>query len=395
MTAIHYPDIVAWSPSRNFRCEATSPYNLPDWHPGRSVSPTELVWPGAFQEDFTFALYEGSADQPRWTLQQARVSAVSPHEITVSDTGWCVVRTHGPFSAGLVTISPEGLVGQMLDVGEDLFAGPSSVYVHETSAGPFWAGASHSYFTSIDGREHHCVLTWWGQRVLLDLERGTRSDDAPHSAALGGLELAWAKEMLEQRAAQAASWTGRWLDEDHWLDTDMAAFLAIQAAIAVVSRSHLIKLATLVRPFEACRLLTWSTHCWALASDRKERVSFMLACHGVRELAAFALRRIGARPAGYAAYAVCRTVGDKDVLLELPERIPDRSTRARCLRPGMPGREVLQTIGAPDHLARDWEYDLDDPSQTLQIGWKDAVVERVSLVEPGWLGDRRGHRLFG
>lgn len=82
MTAIHYPDLVAWSPSRNFRCEATSPHNLPEWHPNRVVSPTELGWPGAFQKDFEFTLHEGTSDDVRWTLPQAQVFGSHPTRST-------------------------------------------------------------------------------------------------------------------------------------------------------------------------------------------------------------------------------------------------------------------------------------------------------------------------
>lgn len=65
MTSIHYPDLVAWSPSRNSRCEATSRYNLPEWHPGRVVSPTEFVWPGAFSASATLGrVSRGSMKEP-------------------------------------------------------------------------------------------------------------------------------------------------------------------------------------------------------------------------------------------------------------------------------------------------------------------------------------------
>lgn len=397
MTAIRYPDIVAWSPRRNFRCEATSPHNLPEWHPGRVVTPTEFVWPGAFQEEFEFALYEGSGEEALWTVRQAQVSETSPHAIHVSDGGWCVVRTHGPFSAGLVTISPEGRVVHSLDLLQEVFVGRWTGYVHETSAGPFWSGASHSYFTTLDGREFFCARTWWGQRLLLDLEGGQRADETPHSLTLDRLEARWACETLEAAQAVAATWQGK----RHELDVEWSAVEPIKSATAVLARLRPDGAEARLRPFESCGLLTWSTSCEeaferprGARTRRTPRVSWSITCYEVRVVAALGLRRLGASPEGFTAFAIHSGCEDDEVRLAVPDRIADRDGRAEQVRPGMTGQEVVELVGAPDHAMREWEYDLLELAKTLRIRWNDGVVEAAELVAPGWLGETRDHHVF-
>ena len=129
-----------------------------------------------------------------------------------------------------LTISPEGRVVQSTDLLRSVFVGAWSSYVCMTSGGPEWDGASRSYFVLLDRREYFCARTWWGQRVLLDLERGELADDALHVDALSALEACWALQTLE--ALSTVSWSGAESDPSRaagFLEAALPALVSVTA----------------------------------------------------------------------------------------------------------------------------------------------------------------------
>lgn len=385
MTAIYYPDLVAWSPRRSLRFEASSPDN----RAGRRPEGLSELWGGAFQKGFEFSLHDDSTGAVRWRVPQRDVAEDSPHELHVSDGGWCVVRTHGWGSAGLVTISPAGRVVQRVDLLADVFVGRWASFVQHSTAGPFWSQASHSYFVAIDGRELFCARTWWGQRVVLDLERGERVDDGPHTRRLEREEGAWALATLEATKREAPSWREA-------VDWDVTR--SVTAALNLIAALRPDGAEPCVRPHEACPVVTYSTSCAEALGDRTScgrRVAWTMFCHGVRAHARRALRRIGAAPGHHATYSFeCEGADGQAAALLLPGPVSARGQRARAVAPGLSGHGVLRLLGSPDHVDRAWEFDLDEPPQTLRLHFESGHVDRVELDEPAWLGDARDRCLL-
>jgi hypothetical protein len=404
VTAIHYPDIVGWSPNKTFRCEARSPYNLPEWHPDRKVSPTEALWPDAFQEDFEFALYEGDSDRPLWVVPQSDVAEASPHEIYVSDRGTIVVRTHGPFSASLVVLGAGGARTLTVDLLDEVFVDAWERHVSHTSAGPFWSAGSHAYFPILEEREHFCVRMWWGGRILLDLGRRQRVDETASRALLAKFESAWVLGALRSGADTVASWEA-WPARDATTEEERESARAaravlheVEAGIVAAGRLGTVEALPLLRVLEATPL----TNCYWGCHDLLDGVHPELGgswCMGLREvrfLVNTTLRRLGQRPRGFSAYHFFRECGDDRVSLDVPECIEDRGARLLKLTTQRTARDILDLVGTPDFASRVnaqdvWDYDLDG-DETVRIGWDDGSgrVASIERVKPaGWHGDAR------
>lgn len=372
MTAISYPDIVVHSPDRAFRLEARSPDNRPKGHPDRTVAGSTFNDDEvSFQRAFCFTLYEGDSAQVVWTLEQAAVSATSPSAAHVSDRGWVVVQTHDHLRSEVVAISPSGKRGMTLDVAAALVTDPiSRRHVHETTAGPSWSGQSHAWFATLSGREHFWLRTWWGDRVLLDLEGGSRVAASEHEGRLAAEEAAWALSALGSFDADADPWSGPW---DEWL-----------TAITLAGRVRLGSAERLIRPFESISAI-WSSSSTDVLSTGWAQLHFFYQTYRTRPFATLALRRLGAQPRGFASYVFGRP-GAPGEHLELPECIQERDQRA--VRPGMKGLDVLQLLGAPDLMdGRRWSWDTESDS-TLRLTFTDGVVKSLeTLRPPGWIID--------
>ena len=61
-------------------------------------------------------------------------------------------------------------------------------YVHQTTAGPMWAGLSHWYFLENgESKTHFVVRPWWGRRIIIDLDSGKLVNDSDARAKLDEL----------------------------------------------------------------------------------------------------------------------------------------------------------------------------------------------------------------
>lgn len=329
---------------------------------------------------YRLLLREGAKEL--WTLELSRVTRQQPSALFVSDFGWSVVHARGH----LVVISPKGESVLSHDVVGELVANlRSSRYVHFYShGGPGWAGRSRAWFPVLDGCAHFCVRTWWGERILLDLERARRTSDEPHHGALERDERAWALEALASVTRHA-----RALELRRRVPIELYATLEeLLSAITLAGRAGLAEAEPLLRPFELLR-----------AIDRGISPPFWWSSigfvdgYGFRAEAALALRRLGARPRGFATYAFHRG-GDpgSELIAEIPECVGDLERRAREVAPRLPAEDVLRLFGSPDFVMHrePWAWDLGvDATLRVRFNWRGRVASCETVRPPDWTRDER------
>jgi len=371
MTWLGHPDVAAWSHERRFRLEAVSPD-----HPDGSGF--------GEREDFRYTLTEEGKFV--WVAEQAAVSQIPPRDLYVSDRGWSVVRTHSHFPTSLVGLSPLG--ERLFEFqAEELFApGRLERFAGWTSVGCWWNDESHAWFPILEGREHFCLRTRWGDRVLVDLERRQKVDDQPYRDELEAHEAAWVLETLRLMETHETEWNGSWPDDDASFRPTLESAIA---AIVLAGHSRVQQAEALLRKFESLRLVRWRTSCPPLSEEdlRPESASDNdwfghgqdLEYYMFRAPATVALRRIGATPTGFSSCRISRR-SDATALV-LPEFIPDLVARAETVRTGMPLINALMTLGSPNRLGGlHWDWDLED-EQTLRLRFDYEYDEKIARID--------------
>ena len=71
-------------------------------------------------------------------------------------------------------------------------------FVEPTTAGDEWAGLSHWYFASICTHRYFCIRTWWGRRLVVDVEARRLVDaDCKTNQALHEVERRYLLHVVE------------------------------------------------------------------------------------------------------------------------------------------------------------------------------------------------------
>jgi hypothetical protein len=435
MTAIFYPDCKAASPNGTFTLEACSPINGTIKHrDGRP--PSSSLRRFGHQDGFRYRVTDNTRRPLIARLLGRRTGSVlwerwqrrgedSPHELLVSDDGWCIIRTHG-FRPEVIAVTPLGQDAIRVKIGADFepeeFPGPNSVRIcswtpedltHST-AGLYWAGHSWRYFFRLEDRPFFVWRTWRGQRLVLDLEsravlNGERlrvrlpSLMEAEKQSVATLLSSFASKMGDIRAefrrckerAEAREKREGQGDEGESGQEPDPRVPYLTSAFHLAAVHGMTELLPYLRDWEDIDWPSMSTGSVAL-NDYPH-----LEFQALRPILHHALKVLGQVPRGYPTY---HFRDNDDRRFPMPEHTEDRRTRAKRVRDETPAECVLELLGSPDYIKfgsrrvgelyrglEDWEYDFHGEGEwtTLRISWEEqqdvSRIRRIESVPPYWL----------
>jgi hypothetical protein len=364
MTFIAYPNITAISENGRFRLEVVG-------------SPSEDFFRN--QDSFIYRMYDG--DRQAWEISAPDLEetlADYPHEAWVSDQGWAVVRTHAWFFASLLVFSPEGRVvlnrlhrsGPSVKAGPGFLDGEPENYMGDSSAGPFWARSAIAYFAEYGGRPYWCIRTWWGKRVVVDLEGAdiVGSEVLPEPV-MRERECRWIESSLANNVSRLET-DGQRLSE---MEDDSEYWLLAKPIMAAAYHAGWLRSKAAIpflRRLEACPLrggfafIEW---------DTVYRLIF-------RQVARLSLLRMELEP----RWIPLHEFEANDVLVELSAERPRGEAIERLVerqKLDLSPRSMLQEYGAPDFVQRgEWDYDIFSKSKasTLRVFWDASHLDKGS-----------------
>jgi hypothetical protein len=410
MTFIAYPNISASSGNGRFRLEITGT-------PGNEFFRD--------QSCFVYQLYQ--SDQLAWewlagALESGKRAFLDdyPHEAWVSDEGWVVVRTHEWFRSGLLVLSPDGHVvlrrlHRRLTQDEQpgfLDTEPEQ-YMGDTSAGPFWARSAIAYFTHSRGRSIWVIRTWWGRRVVIDLENADFLNPSAVDAGLArNLEIGWIDNSLKVGVAKLEE-EGEKLQAAGEDRRDWSIIKPVMAAAYQAGWLQAESSVPYLRRMEALepmyRSVSYGPVRWGVVITLP-----------FRQIAKLSLLRVGHEPRWLPHYGFelrDDVLDKKDLSLEtFPLPAQGLVRDAGLLEPGLTQIETLQRIGAPDFINSNyWEYDSYSPGarHTARIMWDNSYllelphetykvriaekprrIAKIETLEPQWKQiTRRDHHI--
>lgn len=385
-TDLYFSDLIVRSPNGRFRLEARSPDNAP----GQDRTP--------FQKNFTYTLYEGDTDKVIWVRKQADSSPVTAF---VNNGGWVTVWTAAEHVIG---IAPGGTTALDIDILGCIPETERKDYVLWSTAGFMWAANSHWYFLDFEEKPLFCIRTWWGRRIVVDLQAGeTLGVEA-------GSELEKAlfnseKELVLRTLEQGAN-LGEAL-EDAGPDATVNVWSAITAA-HMAGRMRIREAVPKLRQLEASKYIGSSGggFVFSLHGLKKGEIDpTEWSDFNLRKVTQLSLRRMGERPACHPAtefrhYA--KRYEDMKPFEPLAHAEP-REQRAGSVKENMKPLEALKEIGPPDYVGCGpgpwpqnwyWDYDMDaEEPYTLRVTWNaetPTVQSTQRIMPPLWqVGDTR------
>jgi hypothetical protein len=413
MTAIFYPDLEVRSPNGELTFEARSPHNGTINHKdGRSPSDSEYGFKyRCHQDEFRYRLIDntdpiqGSTKQRHvlWERWQPR-GEDSPHELIVSDDGWCIIRTHG-FRPEIIAVSPDGTdvaCVQLINEGNVTYRDTPLrrswilAHVAYSTAGLYWSSTSWPYFDRIHERPIFAWRTSWGQRLVIDLENGNLHSEEEQSTRPLATQLVEAEKQgvwrllsdLSRIWQSVRDYMKRPRVEDEPPQPKLAKVGYVKAALHLVGKHSLRECLPFLRQWEEIDLPGAS-----MGTVTKEK--WWLEHQHFRPIVHHSIRLLNEEPKGFATYHFlnvdCPEASQPGSICDLPripipERIGDRAARKSKLDPHMSVQEVLRLLGSPDHISRrsrkegkyykwyeGWEYDFRNSKgwTTLRIAWKE------------------------
>jgi hypothetical protein len=290
-----------------------------------------------------------------------------------SEVGWTIAAVPEGGGARVHMLGEQGERLLSLDLATAL---PGYTrFVHWTTAGMFWSQNSLAYFTA--GQRHFVVRAWWGERLVVALDRLHAIDPAALTDELRQTESHIVMESLRHIVARIAA------GETPGYNDPSSDVLDC----SICTLAHLPGLLGLI---EAVPLLRVMEEWWGEASECWS--SFRYYTPHYQRLAQNSLRQLGERPIGYPAL----TFTDEEERLSLrqpqpgPIDGPTRHTGLTHIRRETPLVEVYRLLGAPDDIDGDfWRYDVDvDPPYTvlLWLAENKSVSRMVRYYPPFWTG---------
>ena len=378
----YFHNFTAASPGGEFELEARSAAN--------DASPRGVV---PFAGDFQLTLRRTVDRTVIWTDSRPEFAQlIGGH---VSESGW-VVLWDGRDE--LIAVAPAGgeTVGR-LSIRDAVPESERLKYTFDSTAGWHWSWLSHWYFIEIENSPHFVLRTYWGRRLLMNLERGEDVAIAPDTAKLldtaeRGLVLSILATAVNEEWPMGLGQPHRTLWRTAQSNRDRAAAAAHLAGILKVHDA-----APLLEAIEgsdsSARVEDPPPGVWPDRTGLQELP--------VTRAAQLSLRRLGAPLRGAAPMDAAwwdRMNGENTVRYF---RISPGRTEAalNSIHPGISLDDVLRTIGPPDYRTRmEWQYDLEGDECTLVIshardGEKVGGVRRAPAA---WLdGDERDLDLAG
>jgi hypothetical protein len=348
MTYISYPNIVTTSENGRWRVEIR----------GRKEGESFRD-----RSNFVYRLLDNNqAGRVVWKWRPQGEDGIGdfPHQAWVSDQAWTVVRLHHWFGAGLLVLSPDGNKHmlhplQSIDKsGREILDDESDVHMGGGSAGPSWEASSIAYFHSFENKPFWSIRTWWGRRILIDLEQGEfiRCISPDHGEWMDVLErshvldeLTQAVPLLQSRL-EKSQWLSRTTERRGYAAAFMAGALEIEQAIPWL------------RQLENNKIVGGST------SESWLNIRFL----PFRLIAKISLLKLGREPT-WRPNLLLREAQTK-CKLQNPKKSYARSIDS--FRIGLSQRELLESIGAPEFMRPTWDYCFVGPStKSVRVHWHD------------------------
>lgn len=355
-TDLFFPDLHVSSESGRYRVDATSPDNENDgYHP--------------FQDDFTYRCVDTKSGDAIWTRKQSESGEGSPASILISDKGVAIIYTGDD---DVIVVSPTGKVIRKIDFLKDALTSVEiRKYVHETTAGPMWAGLSISYFVEHASGDYFVTRPWWGRRIIIDLKNGEfqEANDAINNTCITS-EKEIVMELLKSEAA----------NDDEQFEKCLAIYLA--------GVLKLKKAVPYLRGAEKSTLIGSSTS-GGLSWDEKfndEVDPHSYSSFSIRQFAQLSLRRLGEKPRSLPCHSF-EIQRDGKSQPFTPNLKNERHENVSNLKVGMSAKEILTLIGPPDFVSYDkWSYDMDaKPPFSLTLTMDARKSTAIKRENPIWL----------
>ena len=291
----------------------------------------------------------------------------SPHELVVSDDGWCVVRTHG-FRPEVIAVSPAGkdavrvrITGPGSEHRTAIPSPPTPVFswspenLAHSTAGLYWAGNSWRYFLRHGGSLYFVWRTALGQRLVLDLGQAAvlsgESSPGGVERALDAEENRGVSEFLAElspRMGEVRRLLSRLDDEGAGPEALAERLLLVTASLHLVGVHRLAGCVPFLREWESIDCPSLSQGSDAMPDGWWQEAQLF------RPVVHHSLRLLGEEPLGYPTYHFTNFGDNSRRRFPLPERLPDRHARAARLGRDRTAEEVLGLVGSPDFIRKDW-----------------------------------------
>jgi hypothetical protein len=340
--------------------------------------------------DFVYKLYDAKLRRDLWTRKSPEDKPAdlgdpgkplfirvwkerSPISLHVNDDGCSVLWLADD---KLIAVRRDGKETGKLDILHAFPQGDSHYIEFALDAGYLW-GRKRSHFATDQGKSYFVVRTWWGRRVILDLESGRAAADAGSLAK----QLDEADREFVRTTLDAAV-----KDYRKSPNGDEVASAAARMAIYMAGQLHMKECVPALRSLED---VPYSGTLAISGDDNENRESQPdFTCweeFTVRRVVQLSLRRLDQVPR-YFPLTQFR-VYSKDYSKRkpfMPALDKSRIEQAAAVRKGMQPIEVLRLVGAPDfNCGLLWEYDMDDRSPyTLIIEWDKMRVISVERKSP-------------
>jgi len=373
-----YPDRTVFSPNGKFRLEAKSPDNANDER-------DRIVFAG----NFKYRLFDQASGRELWAHNQAAEDG-PPMAIHVGNDRWVVVCGARQDIQVLDRHTRSRVLTFQLMARFP--AQERRKYVIETNHGPIWANGSAWRFANVNGTTLFVIRAWWGRRVVIDVAgRRVVPDKGVLRTTLDRADRQFATATLRS-AAEA---------EPPHTNTEFGEIASeLYAAALLAGRMKIKETVPFLRKLETWEVadsLTvggWRPEGWPQGAVNP----LDFADFGLRQMVQLALRRLGERPACYAAtrFRYQHQGGGSGDVVRVKSTFTNREQGRERLAAGMTPDSVLKLVGAPDLVTqrrtkqpqpsfRDyWEYDFDtDAPYTLRLSWtEDGRVDRVEIIRP-------------
>jgi len=363
-TDVFYSDTHALSENARYKVEAKSPDNK------------RGNWEKPFARDFAYTLTDLQAKKTLWKRNQGEQEG-SCRALYVDNDGWVVIATGWD---DLIFVAPTGEDTGTLDILKDAFtADEREQYVHNTTAGPMWAGYSTWYFVRAGQQRLFVIRPWWGRRIISDVEKGAQVPvDDIVEAACHSHEKAFVLRELANGITTRKKWETEDCCDEVW-PVLKAAYLAgrlgIEEAVPLLQKLQ-------DSTYSGSSVTGWSAYKpqegGVDPSDWQEMT--------MRRVVHLSLRRLGRPPDQYACTTFDVHFEDyrNEHTFNLTPLSHSRVDHASDVKKGMRPEGVLSVIGAPDFNDSDaWHYDMDTDSPfTLTIKWGKTGVADIQRTRP-------------
>jgi hypothetical protein len=390
----YFPDQEATSSNGRYHLTAKSPDN---------ANPSSRT---PFQSGFVYVLRDTKAGKDLWTRKQPKDKPIvdqteeKPFVLRnwkepplvgfyVQDDGWSVLWSATDV---LSVVRPDGKETGRLDILSQAFSKKEHEhYVHHELSGEMW-GLTHSCFATHEGKSYFVVRTWWGHRIILDLESARLTPDAGTLAKrLEEADRVYVRTTLEAAAKNHDKWAECCDQRETPL---MAIYMAGQ-----------MQMKECVPWLRAMEESPSNPSCIAVAGEQPKEGEVDVRCWEFftdRQVLQLSLRRLGEvpRPVPTTQFQLYTKQNDRRSGIAkpfVPALAKPRAQQADAVRTGMRPTEVLRLIGAPDFIEGTWQYDMDGPKPyTLLVECRATGVKSVERKSPAlWQnGDYRDQQVM-